>query len=472
MTSRLLHRSMLCVALAATVSVLHARSYILTGNGNKLPTKLEASIAAAGGTVTHTLPGIGLAIVESDAPAFAASAGKIAGVDAVLPNVQWRANLPVVAEIAADVEDAAAASHLTLVTDPWAALQWNLEAIAVDGAWSAGHRGAGVRVAVLDSGVASGHIDLAPAMNLPLSTSFVPGEAFNATGAGFNHGTHVAGIIAARANGVGTVGVAPNCEIVAVKVLSAATGSGSFGGIISGIYYAATIGADVANMSLGAAFPRSGFIDDNGTPADTSDDVKVGANEISSLVNAMNRATTYAYQNGVTIITSAGNDAADRDHDANMLHVPSDCTHVLTVSATGPYGWASNPTGSLDYLASYSNYGQSRIDLAAPGGDGIYPGVELRNIGGITQQAWVFDLVFAPSNRIGTSNRYSWSAGTSMAAPHVAGVAALIIGKNGGSMKPQAVMSALKAGVDDLGKPGNDDAYGAGRINAAKAVAP
>ena len=103
-------------------------------------------------------------------------------------------------------------------------------------AHDSGFTGAGVRVAVLDSGVAAGHVDLAPAMNLALSTSFVPGEAYNATGTGFNHGTHVAGIIAARANGIGTVGVAPGCEIVAVKVLSAASGSGSFGGIINGIY--------------------------------------------------------------------------------------------------------------------------------------------------------------------------------------------------------------------------------------------
>jgi len=82
----------------------------------------------------------------------------------------------------------------------------------------------------------------------------------------------------------------------------------------------------------------------------------------------------------------------------------------------------------------------------------------------------VFDLVFSTSNRVGTSNRYAWAAGTSMAAPHATGVAAIIIGRNGGPMKPAAVEAALRASADDLGKPGNDDAYGAGRVNAGRAA--
>jgi len=143
----------------------------------------------------------------------------------------------------------------------------------------------------------------------------------------------VAGIIAAAANGVGTLGVAPHAQLVAVKVLSAATGSGSFGGIISGIVYAADINADVINMSLGAEFPRSGFIDDNGTPGDPSDDVKVGANEITGLLNAVSRATTYAYQHGTTIIVAAGNSGIDRDHDGSYYVVPADSA---TSSASPP----------------------------------------------------------------------------------------------------------------------------------------
>jgi subtilisin family serine protease len=95
----------------------------------------------------------------------------------------------------------------------------------------------------------------------------------------------------------------------------------------------------------------------------------------------------------------------------------------------------------------------------------VYPGNENCTLL-VTRPCWVFDLVFST----GSAGAYYWSAGTSMAAPHVAGVAAIIIGANGGEMKPSAVEKALRASADDLGKPGNDDFYGAGRVNAANAV--
>ncbi len=470
MSKHTLQRLIVIASALLAVVEIQARSYVVVGNGNKLSAKFESAVAAAGGTVTRVLPQIGVAIVESASPTFGATLGKTAGIDAVLPNARWTPQLPAVVEGVAIDGDVAPDNHTSIVTDGFAPLQWGLDAIDVAGAWQAGQFGAGVRVAVLDAGVASGHIDIAPNLNTALCTSFVPGEAYNFTGTGFNHGTHVSGIIAAAANGVGTVGVAPKAQLVMVKVLSAVTGSGSFGGIISGLVYAADIDADVINMSLGAEFPRSGYLDDNGT-TDPSDDVWVGANEISALINATNRATTYAYQKGCTIVVSAGNSGIDRDHDGNTFVIPADCTHVISVSATGPVGWALNPTGTdLDGLASYSNYGQSRIDFAAPGGDFIYPGTDTSTIAGVTQFTWVFDMVFAPSNRVGTSNRYSWAAGTSMAAPHVSGVAALIIGRHGSKMRPSAVEAALRASADDLGKPGNDDAYGAGRVNAARAA--
>jgi subtilisin family serine protease len=462
--------SLIVAAALVAVTQVQARSYLLVGNGNKLPAKLEAAVAAAGGTVTHSLPQIGILVVESANAGFAASMSKTAGLDAVLPNATVKAPAPATFDAVA-LDDADANHHLTVFSDSFSAAQWGLHAVDAATAWQAGQFGTGVRVAVLDSGVASTHIDIAPNLNTALSTSFVPGEAYNFTGTGFNHGTHVAGIIASAANGVGCLGVAPRAELVAVKVLSAVTGSGSFGGIIAGIVYAADIDADVINMSLGAEFPRSGYIDDNGTPADTSDDVKVGANEIGALVNATSRATTYAYQKGSTVIVSAGNSGIDRDHDANYYVVPADSNHVISIAATAPIGWAlAQSTTYLDNLASYSNHGQSRIAFSAPGGDSLYPGNGVSVVGPITQLTWVFDMVFAPSNRVGTSHRFSWAAGTSMAAPHASGVAAIIIGRNGGSMKPSAVEAALRASADDLGKPGNDDAHGAGRVNAGRAA--
>ncbi|MFH0757602.1 MAG: S8 family serine peptidase [Bacteroidota bacterium] len=170
--------------------------------------------------------------------------------------------------------------------------------------------------------------------------------------------------------------------------------------------------------------------------------------------NIYGRAITFAYQNGTTVITSAGNDAIDFDHSADLMHLPSGAAHAISISATAPYGWAYDQDTNLDEFASYTNFGQSEIDFAAPGGDFDWP-----------LDYWYYDMVLSTGN-----GGWYWGAGKSMAAPHATGVAALIIGKNGGSMDPAKVEAALKASADDLGKPGNDDYYGQGRVNAFRAV--
>jgi lantibiotic leader peptide-processing serine protease len=96
------------------------------------------------------------------------------------------------------------------------------------------------------------------------------------------------------------------------------------------------------------------------------------AREAAEFKNFINRAVTYAYQKGALVITSAGNDANDGDKDRNLIHVPSDASHAMSVSATAPIGWGKNPTVFLDNPASYTNYGRSAIDIAAPGGDFQY----------------------------------------------------------------------------------------------------
>ena len=149
---------------------------------------------------------------------------------------------------------------------------------------------------------------------------------------------------------------------------------------------------------------------------------------------------------GTTVIASAGNDASDGDHTADLIHLPGDTQGVISISATAPIGWATAPeTTFLDNLASYSNFGRSVIDFAAPGGDVQYPGDENCTIAGLTRPCWVFDLVFSTGN-----NGWYWSAGTSMAAPHAAGVAALIIGANGGEMKPSQVERELRRTADRI----------------------
>jgi subtilisin family serine protease len=139
----------------------------------------------------------------------------------------------------------------------------------------------------------------------------------------------------------------------------------------------------------------------------------------------------------------------------------------MAVSATAPIGWATNPaTASFDFLASYSNYGQSVINVAAPGGDASYPGNENCTVGPLTRPCWVFDLVLSPG---ATSNRYFFAAGTSMAAPHVSGLAALLVGKYG-HMSPSQLRSKIQQTADDIFKPGADAGSGKGRINAVNAL--
>ncbi|HMQ33037.1 MAG TPA: S8 family serine peptidase [Chloroflexaceae bacterium] len=437
------------------------RSFLILANGSSLPPGLEGRITAAGGAVSNRIPEVGIVVATGD-DAFAARARRIAGVRSVVPNFRFQRIQPRMAEgVTLDYGNPPNSGDDDTLFD----LQWGHDAIDAPEAWNAGYFGAGARVAVLDEGFDLDHPDLAE--NIVGSKSFVPGEEASAgylLPDAFSHGTHVAGTIAAADNGLGVIGVAPKAELVLVKVLSEILGYGEFDWVIQGIVYAAgEADADVINMSLGGTLPRNGGCDTEGC---------FTAAETAELLVAISRATTYAHRQGTTIIASAGNDANDGDKDKALVHMPSDATHVISISATAPIGWATDPANTfLDNLASYSNFGQSAIDFAAPGGDFVYPGEEPCTIAGLTRPCWVFDFVFSTgSNPTPGLASYYWSVGTSMAAPHAAGVAALIIGKNGGSMHPAQVEAAMRRGADDLGKPGNDAAYGAGRVNAYQSV--
>ena len=114
--------------------------------------------------------------------------------------------------------------------------------------------------------------------------------------------------------------------------------------------------------------------------------------------------------------------------------------------------------------ASYTNYGTSSVEFSAPGGSVDYPGNEGCVVAGLARPCWVFDLVFSTGN-----GGWYWSGGTSMAAPHAAGVAALIISEAGGSgsMSPARVEAAMRQRAIDLGKPGADDFFGrAGQVHS------
>ena len=419
----------------APMSGESTHSYVLAFS--KLPNQVEALVSAQGGVVTSILEEIDVVLATGDL-AFEANAEGLPGLSAILPD--FRADwLPQMERIEVSAE------HIGSDEPFFDSHQWDMLAIEAPGAWDAGYTGAGVRVAVMDTGIDADHPDLAPNLNAGLSASFVPYEPFIDDLDG--HGSNVAGIIAAADNGYGVIGVAPQAEIVAIKVLDG-TGSGNFGWLLEGLLYAASVDVDVVNMSLGTYLSHNGYVRTG------SGDVFVGAAAINEFINLVRKTMNYVSQQGVLLVASAGNDAHDGTGDSGWIHLPSDVGGCVVVSATGPIGWAYSQDVDLDEFAFYSDYGP-QIDFAAPGGNADF-----------SLPLWFFDLVLNCNHE----GWYSWFGGTSQAAPHVAGVAALIVEKGGGSMKPAHVLRELRNSADDLGKPGGDPYFGYGRVNAAQAV--
>jgi subtilisin family serine protease len=235
---------------------LHGADYLIVsksqGQGS---TSLDDIVAYAGGVVTARLVEIGVVLASSANPDFLALVGGDPRVQEAAEDIEvpWIINERGVEAGESDLQASGVNS------EPYWGYQWNMRQILANQTAAAGDLGWGVkraRVAVLDAGIWSNHPDVGSNVNLVLSRSFVTGEpGIDPIVPGFNHGTHVAGIIAAAINNRGTQGVAPKAEIVAVKVLRSDTCSGAFSWIIAGILYASgpQVQADVINMKIGRA---------------------------------------------------------------------------------------------------------------------------------------------------------------------------------------------------------------------------
>src|SRR6185312_3459587 len=390
-------------------------TYVIMAKGQGAGSTSFAS--ALGSSVIAQYDGIGIVVAQSSDPNFAAQAGALSGVQSVTADqeVQWIPPNEQAVNSGYVVGDAAQPNTAALPAnqETFSSFQWNLRQIHADQTAADGDRGNTVtraRVAILDTGMVASHIDIAANLNLGLSTSFVPTEPsfiFPSNGT-FSHATHVGGIVAAPINGIGTQGVAPNAELVSVKVLRD-SGSGSFASVIAGLEYASgpLVHADVINMSLGATFDRNNAGGTNGPAGGTG-----------QLIAALNRAVNHATARGTLVVSAAGNDGVDLN--GRIFEIPAQSGNGMAVSATGPVNQAN-----FDRLASYSNFGQSVVDVAAPGGDFI--------------SGNVLDFVLSPggqqivliNNVPVVQNLYFFAVGTSMATPHVSGLAALIVGKFG-----------------------------------------
>lgn len=414
------------------------KNYMVISADSEMTKSIENYIKTGGGEILSTIPEIGIAVVSSKDANFIQNTLKNKGVVSVIPDyeIKW---------IPSDVGEEVTPPSIGNV-EPFYGYLWGMDAMDAPQAWNAGFTGKGASVFVLDSGIDAEHPDLAPNLNTELSASFYPGEDWNISpGTYFNHGSHVSGTIGAAQNQIGVIGVAYEAELVAVKVLSEVDGSGPFSSINAGIVYAANNGADVINMSLGATLNKNGtLIDADGNS------YKIPAKYIQEIIIAQQRAIDYAFKKGTTIIASAGNDYTNYDGNTSFIKLPAGLNNVISISATAPEGWNFNPASNYDIPASYTTYGKSLVDLAAPGGDWD-----------VSQ----FDMIVSTG-----STGYYFSAGTSMAAPHVSGVAALIIAKNGGQMDPFAVAQQLSNTSDKIDGNGQSKYFGKGRVNAFRAV--
>jgi lantibiotic leader peptide-processing serine protease len=506
--------AMLTVALIGFLPSASARSngplreYVVQYERGATLAEGRAAVRAAGGRVVDELSAIGVAKVVSRNGGFILDAASQRALAGAARNRVIGYAEPALREKVDEVESLAAASTARSATveaaadaEPLADLQWGNEMIdaTVDGSYAVQRGDPQVLVGIIDTGIDSTHPDLDDNVNVALSRNFTtdiplidgpckkePDRSCSdpASVDEGGHGTHVAGTVAAELNGIGIAGVAPDVTLVNLR---AGQDSGFFFlyPTLAAYTYAANNGIDVVNMSF---FTDPWWMNCRNNPLDTP----AQQAEQRTVIDASNAALDYAYSHGVTLVASAGNEHTDMDnptYDAispdyppgsekvrnnitnACLIIPTEGNHVLSISALGPSGRKSY----------YSNYGTTEIVVSAPGGDRRdFPGTALYNTPGTRiLSSYPADLaieegLISPtfkskdplavvdcygSRQLGECAVYVYLQGTSMASPHVTGVAALIVSQFGSGsgagfgLSPATVETTLRNSATDHACP-------------------
>ncbi len=422
------------------------QTYLVVYHSQALPADAAATIAGAGGAVVATYGDIGVAVASSDSTTFRDNLikdSRIEGVSAT-PALVTHLNDDSVVDNAST----------TAMTNALTSRQWDMDQIQAPAAHAINSGSQSVTVGDIDTGLDFTHPNLAPNVDFSKSVSCIGGKP-NTSPSAWNddngHGTHTAGTIAAANVGFGIVGVAPNVKIAAIKTGDAA---GFFfpEAVVCAFMWAGTHNIQVTNNSY---FADPWLFNCKNDPVQRA------------IWTAERRAIRFAMQRGTIVVAAVGNQADDLAHPTQDVTSPDNTTPVtreitnacavIPVEVPGVVGVSGD--GNKLMKSFFSSYGVGATQVVAPGGDSILQ-VTAAAPNGRVLSTWPMSQIGGcrPSRRLFDNGAlYCYQQGTSMASPHVAGVAALIVSM--GITSPGAVTARLDNTADPMPCPADVSMY-------------